>query len=121
MTSAPFETKVEMISAIAIPGLMSTSLDENGDLLQLTACDISNLHAEVKVLIDNGLPMPDALKLVTSNPAKRVGLQAKGKLEPGKDADLLITSPDFDVESVMARGQIMIHEGQVLVKGTFET
>lgn len=96
-------------------------LDENGDLVRLTACDISNLHAEVKVLIDNGLPIPDALKLVTSNPAKRVGLQAKGSLEPGKDADLLITSPDFDVESVMARGQIMIHEGQVLVKGTFET
>ena len=56
-----------------------------------------------------------------SNPAKRAGIyQNKGSLEEGKDADVLILSDDLKIETVMAKGQMMIHQGNVLVKGTFE-
>jgi hypothetical protein len=37
-----------------------------------------------------------------------------------KDADLLILSPDWEIESVMAKGRFLIHQNQILVKGTFE-
>ena len=58
---------------------------------------------------------------MTSNPAKRAGIfRSKGSIEEGKDADLLILNKDLQIESVMAKGRLMIHEGQVLVKGTFE-
>jgi len=58
---------------------------------------------------------------VTANPAKRVGLfDSKGSIEAGKDADLLILRPDLNIESVFAKGRLMVDRGKVLVKGTFE-
>ena len=61
------------------------------------------------------------MKLVTSNPAKRAGIyQTKGSIEEGKDADLLILGDDMKIETAMAKGQVMIDRGEVVVKGTFE-
>jgi hypothetical protein len=37
-----------------------------------------------------------------------------------KDADLLILSPDWEIESVMVKGWFLIHQNQIWVKGTFE-
>jgi hypothetical protein len=31
-----------------------------------------------------------------------------------------ILSPDLKIESVMAKGRLLIHQNQLLVKGTFE-
>ena len=95
--------------------------DEKGKLIKLVVGDIQNLYLDWKGLVDGGFPLEDVLKMVTSNPAKRVGIyQSKGSIEEGKDADLLILSSDLKIESVMAKGQMMIHQGEVLVKGTFE-
>jgi beta-aspartyl-dipeptidase (metallo-type) len=59
--------------------------------------------------------------MVTSNPAKRAGIdQSKGSIEEGKDADLLILNKDLEIETVIAKGQIIIDQGEVRVKGTFE-
>jgi hypothetical protein len=41
-------------------------------------------------------------------------------LAAGKDADLLVLSPDLEIESGMAKGRLLIHRNQFLVKGTFE-
>jgi beta-aspartyl-dipeptidase (metallo-type) len=83
--------------------------------------DIGNLYAEWKELVKQGVPLEAALKLVSSNPARRVGIfQDKGSIDEGKDADLLIVAPDLDLESVMAKGRLLVHEGRVVVKGTFE-
>jgi len=95
--------------------------DEEGRVIKLAVGEIQNLYLEWKDLISEGFPLENILKLVTSNPAKRAGIyQNKGSLEEGKDADLLILSDDLKIETVMARGQMMIHQGKVLVKGTFE-
>ena len=65
--------------------------------------------------------MEDILKQVTSNPAKRAGIfQTKGSITEGKDADLLILDNDLKMDTVMAKGQVMVDQGKVLVKGTFE-
>ena len=56
-----------------------------------------------------------------ADPAKRIGaFSSKGSLAVGKDADLLILSPDLEIESVMAKGRLLIRQNQFLVKGTFE-
>jgi beta-aspartyl-dipeptidase (metallo-type) len=96
--------------------------DEKGNIIKLAVGDIQNLLVEWRDLVKEGFPLEDILKMVTSNPAKRTGIyQNKGSLEEGKDADLLILSTDLKIDSVIAKGQMMIHRGEVLVKGTFET
>jgi beta-aspartyl-dipeptidase (metallo-type) len=95
--------------------------DEKGKMIKLGVGDIQNLHFEWRELVKEGFSLEDVLKMVTSNPAKRTGIfQSKGSIEEGKDADLLILSNDLKIESVMAKGQMMIHQGEVLIKGTFE-
>ena len=95
--------------------------DEKGEMIKLGVGDIQNLHFEWRELVEEGFSLEDVLKMVTSNPAKRTGIfQSKGSIEEGKDADLLILSNDLKIESVMAKGQMMIHQGEVLIKGTFE-
>lgn len=96
--------------------------DEKGKMIKLAVGDIQNLCLECRDLIREGFPLEEILKLVTSNPAKRAGIdQNKGSLEEGKDADLLVIDGDFKIETVMAKGQVMIHQDKVLVKGTFES
>ncbi len=61
------------------------------------------------------------MKLVTLNPAQRLGVfPAKGSLEEGKNAGLLILCADLKIETVLAGGRPMIHQGKVLLKVTFE-
>lgn len=95
--------------------------DNKGRLLRLAVGDIKNLYLEFKELVKGGFPLEEILKLITLNPAKRAGIdRSKGSLEEGKDADLLILNKDLEIESVLAKGQMMIHQGEILVKGTFE-
>lgn len=95
--------------------------DDSGRLVRLAVGDITSLLTDARELLNKGMPLSDVLRLVTENPARRLGLfQCKGSLSVGKDADLLITSPGLDIHTVMARGRVMVQKGQVAVKGTFE-
>jgi beta-aspartyl-dipeptidase (metallo-type) len=95
--------------------------DETGKLIRLAVGDIRNLFTEFCGLVREGIAMEHALKMVTSNPAERVGIfQHKGSLDEGKDADLVVLGPDLSIESVMAKGRLLVHKGEALVKGTFE-
>jgi imidazolonepropionase-like amidohydrolase len=68
-----------------------------------------------------GIPLEESLKVVTANPARRVGLfERKGSLAVGKDADLLILDRHGDLDSVFAMGRLMLSRGELRVKGTFE-
>ena len=95
--------------------------DDKGKIIKLAVGDIQNLYLEWKGLVEEGFLLENVLKMVTSNPAKRTGIDgSKGSIEVGKDADLLILDKDLKIESVMAKGLMMVHQGKVLVKGTFE-
>jgi beta-aspartyl-dipeptidase (metallo-type) len=95
--------------------------DERGNLVRLAVGDIRNLFREWRGLVSESFPVEEILKLVTANPAKRIGaFSSKGSLAEGKDADLLILNPDLEIDSVMAKGRLLIHQNQFLVKGTFE-
>ena len=95
--------------------------DESGRLIRLAVADIGSLFREFTGLVRGGVALEDALKMVTSNPAKRVGIfQHKGSLDVGKDADLVILDDNLSVQSVMAGGRLLVHDGEVRVKGTFE-
>ena len=95
--------------------------DEKGNVVKLGVGDIQCMFDDWQLLVKTGLSLEESLKIVTANPAKRVGLfESKGGLAPGKDADLLILGPDLEIDSVIAKGRLMVHEQEIIVKGTFE-
>lgn len=68
-----------------------------------------------------GIALEDALRSVTSNPAKLLKLENKGKIVENADADLVLAEEaTLELLSVFAKGVLMIHEKEVFVKGTFE-
>ena len=95
--------------------------DARGNVVNLGVGDIQCLFDDWQTLMKSGVSIEDSLKMVTANPAKRVGLfESKGSLAVGKDADLLILGQDLNIESVIAKGQLMVRNKRVIVKGTFE-
>lgn len=52
-----------------------------------------------------GLPLADALTMLTATPAAIMGLTPKGTVTPGADADLVVLSPELEVEAVFTHGQ----------------
>jgi len=75
-----------------------------------------------EILLESGVSTEEALALVTSNVADRLKLANKGRLSAGNDADLLIITPsDITLRYVVAKGVIMMREGTIIRKGTFES
>ena len=80
-----------------------------------------SFQEEVKDALLAGVPTEVVAKVVSSNPAQANGLYPqKGCLQTDSDADLIIYSNSYDVDTVIAKGQIMVAAGEALVKGTFE-
>lgn len=53
-----------------------------------------------------GCSIPDAVKMITENPAKIMGIfGSKGSLEPGKDADIVIFDKDINIRRTMVGGR----------------
>lgn len=96
--------------------------DEKGSLIGLAVGDIQNLWEEFRCLVtEEGFPVPNILKCITLNPAKRIKIdQYKGSLEEGKDADLVIFDTDWKIDRVYSLGRVMVSGGKATVKGTFE-
>ena len=80
------------------------------------------LHREwLHIIRTNRLSLPQALPLVTSNVARVLGIDdQKGSLGPGKDADILLLTEDLMIDTVLARGRIMVRDGRAVVRGPFE-
>ncbi|MGD6777272.1 beta-aspartyl-peptidase [Sutcliffiella horikoshii] len=96
--------------------------DENGEFIGLQLGRVTSLYKEVKdAILEEGVLLAEALKVITENPAKVLRLASKGTLEVGKDADLVILNDaSYEIESVIALGQKMMWNKKLLVKGTFE-
>ena len=63
------------------------------------------LDRALRFVVALGVPFADAVKMVTIQPARRVGIAGrKGILAPGSDADVVVLTPDLRVEGVMTRG-----------------
>ncbi|MFP3472839.1 amidohydrolase family protein, partial [Micrococcus sp. SIMBA_144] len=61
------------------------------------------------------------IRVITSNPAKILKLKQKGHVEVERAADLILLEEDtLKVNTVFARGKMMVENGEALVKGTFE-
>lgn len=96
--------------------------DEDGKLIKVGICTVSSLYDEVRKSIQKyNVNIEDAIKVITSNVSKVLKLHKKGSIEIGKDADLVIVNEDdLNIDTVIAMGKVMIENGEVIIKGTFE-
>jgi len=54
------------------------------------------------------LPLNEAIAMATQNPARALGLETKGGLTVGADADLVILSPQLDVLRTFRSGEVVL-------------
>jgi N-acetylglucosamine-6-phosphate deacetylase len=63
------------------------------------------LDRALRNIVALGVPLASALRMVTANPARQIGLGArKGVLTPGADADLVFLNDKLEISGVMTRG-----------------
>ena len=63
------------------------------------------LDRALRNIVAMGVPLASALRMVTANPARQIGLGSrKGVLAPGADADLVFLDDKLEVAGVMTRG-----------------
>ncbi|SFB43591.1 beta-aspartyl-peptidase [Clostridium frigidicarnis] len=93
-----------------------------GELIGLGIGSVQSLFREVKDAVKKDrVNLEDAIKVITSNPARALKLNSKGKIEKGMDADVVIIDKDqFKIANVIVEGREALSEGNLLIKGTFE-
>lgn len=63
------------------------------------------LDRALRNIVALGVPLADALRMLTLNPARLLGLEGKkGVLRPGADADVVLLDQDMRVRNVWTRG-----------------
>ncbi len=94
----------------------------DGTLKGLGVGKVASLYREMRdAVFSDGVPLETALMAITSNPAALLKLSGKGKIAQGMDADLVMADEEtLDIDTVMAKGVLMVSGGEILVKGTFE-
>ena len=95
----------------------------DGSFAGLGVGKVASLYAEFKhAVLAEQVPVTEALKPVTCNPAALLKLAKKGRIQEQMDADcVLIHGKDLAIDTVIAGGTCLMAGGQLLAKGTFET
>lgn len=63
------------------------------------------LDRALRNIVELGVPLASAVRMLTANPARQIGLGSrKGILAPGADADLVFIDDQLQVTDVMTRG-----------------
>jgi len=94
--------------------------NKDGNLEGFAVAKLSSLQKELRCLLMSGLDLSVALKPFTSNVARVLGLNSKGRLAAGGDADITVLDGDMNVDTVIAKGRVMVESGKAVVHGTFE-
>ena len=72
------------------------------------------------LIVKEKLPLELVLGFCTSNPAKVLKLEKKGRLDEGNDSDVLVLRKgSFEIVEVIAGGKRMVRDGSVAVREKF--
>jgi len=116
--------KVVLISDLIKPGGLPsgeyvldgrTFILENG-LIKLPSGVIAGSSVGLDKAVHNmvervGVSLPVAVQLATDTPARVLDLDAKGRLEPGFDADIVIMDENFNVIETIVEGSTVYKQG----------
>lgn len=96
--------------------------DRERRLVGLGVGKVTSLYREMKdAYLAEGVPLTQALLPVTKNPAALLKLSKKGFIAEEMDADLVLADKKtLAIDCVMARGKLMVQNGEPVVYGTFE-
>ena len=87
----------------------------------LTYASPKYLHKTIRALVRMGMPLEQALKLLTTTPATLLAQDGrKGCIAAGADADLLVLDEELEIDSLFARGQLALWQKELCMKGRFE-
>jgi len=96
--------------------------DHSGQLLGLEVGKVSTLYQSARsAVLDYQVTLSNAIAAITSSPADILGLSHKGRIALDKDADIvLINKTNLFIDSVYAKGKLLVKSGKAVVFGTFE-
>ncbi len=126
----PSKAIVELIKAgVPLEHITMTSdacgslpdFDENGKLKRLEMGYPKSIFDEmVDAVVSEKMDLQDALKVVTSNVADILWLKDKGRVEVGKDADVVLLDEKYELVHLAAMGTLMVEDRKMLKKGSYE-
>lgn len=85
----------------------------------LTAAPVGGNLALLPRLIDAGIPIAQAVAMMTANVACSLGISG-GKLCAGERADICVLNDDLSLAHLFAAGRLLLRDGECLVNGNFE-
>ena len=94
--------------------------DENGEVVRMGIGCTTTLLETLQELIQQDIPIQQALPVFTSNVADLLKLSRKGRLQNGFDADLLVLDENHNITDVMARGRWHVRSGKTQILGSYE-
>ncbi len=94
-------------------------LDDAGGVVARYMPGPEALLLVVRDLVKAGLSWGQATSFCGVHTAELLGLEHKGRLAPGRDADLLVLADDGAVDRVYGRGRLLVEQGRPVVRGAF--
>ncbi len=100
----------------------SPVFDENGNLIEIGVGSPATLYKDIRDAIQKEIvTLEEGISIITKNPAKALKLYPqKGSLTEGKDADIVLLDKGLNVDTVIAKGEILVQQGKAIKKGYFE-
>jgi imidazolonepropionase-like amidohydrolase len=93
---------VRALHAAGVPVLAGTDTPNPGTTAG------ASLHRELELLVQAGLTPAEALTAATAEPARRFGLDGRGRIAPGYQADLLLVDGDPTVNILATRSLVSV-------------
>ncbi|SHJ87900.1 beta-aspartyl-peptidase [Paramaledivibacter caminithermalis] len=96
--------------------------DSLGNMTEIGVSQVDSIYKEFITMVQNlGFDIEKALRFVTKNVSKALNIYPqKGTIKEGSDGDVLILDENLEIKTVIANGRLMIYEGELLLKGTYE-
>lgn len=99
-----------------------SNYDSEGNLTEMGVSSVDTVYRQIVYEVkEENMPLEEALTYGTSNVARALELYPKkGAVCEGSDGDILILNDDLTMNTVIAGGTIMMENGVLCKKGTYE-
>lgn len=95
--------------------------NDKGEMVGLATGGVDGLLATIRDLVGKrGMPLEQALIFDTTNVANALGLKDQARIEKNACANACLFNDAMELTHVISKGRVMMRDGEVVVKGTFE-